>query len=39
VAEHGLRGLRISTHVYNTYAEVDRLVAALSELAKGTGTA
>jgi len=39
VSEHGLRGLRISAHVYNTYAEVDRLVVALSELAKGTRTA
>lgn len=33
VGEHGLKGLRVSTHIYNTHAELDRLVAALSELA------
>lgn len=33
VPEHGLKGLRVSTHIYNTYAEIDRLVAALSALA------
>jgi selenocysteine lyase/cysteine desulfurase len=33
VGEHGLRALRVSTHIYNTHAELDRLAAALSELA------
>ena len=34
VGEHGLQALRVSTHIYNTHAELDRLVAALSELAQ-----
>lgn len=34
VGEHGLRALRVSTHIYNSFAELDRLVAALSELAR-----
>jgi selenocysteine lyase/cysteine desulfurase len=33
VGEHGLKALRICTHVYNTRAELDRLVKALSEMA------
>jgi selenocysteine lyase/cysteine desulfurase len=33
VGEHGLKALRVSTHIYNTHAELDRLVAALSQLA------
>ena len=32
VGEHGLKALRVCTHIYNTHAELDRLVAALSEI-------
>ena len=32
VGEHGLKALRVCTHICNTRAEIDRLVAALSEM-------
>lgn len=34
VGEHELNAVRVSTHIYSTFEEVDRLVAALSELLK-----
>jgi selenocysteine lyase/cysteine desulfurase len=32
VGEHGLKALRVCTHIYNTHAEIDRLAVALSEI-------
>lgn len=32
VSEHGLRALRVCTHICNTHAQIDRLAAALSEM-------
>jgi isopenicillin-N epimerase len=32
---HGVEGIRISTHYYNTFEEVDRVLRGLRELAKG----
>ncbi|HNQ22856.1 MAG TPA: aminotransferase class V-fold PLP-dependent enzyme [Phycisphaerae bacterium] len=36
VGEHGLRALRVCTHIYNTHAEIDRLVVGLAELSRTT---
>lgn len=32
---HGVTGLRVSTHYYNTFEEVDRVLSGLKELASG----
>lgn len=34
---HGVEGIRISTHYYNTFEQVDRVLTALRELSKGRG--
>jgi selenocysteine lyase/cysteine desulfurase len=33
VGEANLSGLRISTHIYNSFGEVDRLIAGVKEMA------
>jgi len=33
VAENGLNALRVSTHIYNTKAEIDRLIALVAKVA------
>jgi selenocysteine lyase/cysteine desulfurase len=30
---HGVAGIRVSTHYYNTFEQVDRVLAALKEMA------
>ena len=35
---YGVSGFRVSTHYYNTYEEVDRVLAGLRELASGTAS-
>jgi selenocysteine lyase/cysteine desulfurase len=37
VTEDGLQAVRVSAHLFNTAAEMDRVVAAVGELAKGAG--
>jgi selenocysteine lyase/cysteine desulfurase len=32
---HGVEGIRISTHLYNTFEQVDRVLQGLRELSKG----
>jgi selenocysteine lyase/cysteine desulfurase len=34
---HGVEGIRISTHFYNTFEEVERVLAGLRDLASGKG--
>ncbi len=35
VGEHGLNAIRASLHIFNTFEQVDQLVAAVTELASG----
>jgi len=35
VAENGLNALRVSTHIYNSHADIDRLIDLVSENLKG----
>jgi isopenicillin-N epimerase len=34
---HGVEGIRVSTHYYNTFEQVDRVLEGLRELSKGKG--
>lgn len=36
VGEHGLNAIRASLHIFNTFEQVDQLVAAVKELASGS---